>query len=272
MRIMRRIDKSCLAGMKSPVRCLMETHLGNSVFDIAPERSPEFDKALDNFDLIYCKERFWTCCADPKEREIYISRGTVELIWCASLAHFLFYSRFIGGKVFKQLTEIDPHADKNVAHSLLLLNWAIKCQLSGDTADDWPPEYPQPQLTPNDGAENAANELCLVSCAFLLHHELAHISGRHSDRGSSTAFALRFLLQPLSATSVSCRRSHERGLLNISAKHRQKSTPQSGVFSINTTRSKTMQRHSTLKSLIYSVVEHPVFVSISISKLENTYE
>lgn len=177
---MRRIDKSCLATMQSPVRHLMEVAVGNSLFQIAPERQREFAQILDNFDIVYTNERPWRCCADPSARKIFLSRGAVELLWCTARAHYLFYERFIQGKSFAvQSVEIDCASDPLVSESLVLLKWAINCQRDGNSADDWPPNLPIPLKTAPAGPDNAANEICLVSCAFLLHHELAHIRLNH---------------------------------------------------------------------------------------------
>jgi hypothetical protein len=158
----------------------MAEHLPNSIFTVAPERESEFDKSLDNFDLILSAGRPWRFCADPQRREIFVGRGAVELLWCASLAHFLFYSRLVGGRKIDRPTEIDPRSEPAVRSALDLLKWAIDCQLTKNTADDWPYNLPTPQGAPPDGAENAANELCLVSSAFMLHHELAHLNLLHS--------------------------------------------------------------------------------------------
>ena len=295
--------------MNSPIRHLMEVNVGNSFFNIAPERQAEFDQVLNNFDLIFVNQRLWKCCADPEpdKREIFLSRGAVELIWCSSLAHFLYYTRLIKGRKFDKPTEIDPHSDDKVEKSLNLVSWAIRCQpsetnppfllkpsdirnvqsfatllsrpsdrlttflyqslgtatrkelfsflksgkdpghicelivrdlngiiknehiknelglrhLSIRTETDdflkqlpegddvkylnrflledvfqseikpccirdnylsiWPAGLPCPQKTPQRFSdENVADELCLVTCAFLLHHELAHIRLGHS--------------------------------------------------------------------------------------------
>lgn len=167
--------------MQSPIRHLMQDNLPVSVFTIAPERKTEFDVSLDNFDLIYTNEGRWKFCADPFSREIFVSRGAVELIWCASLAHFLFYTRLIQNKKFDRPVEIDPHSDEGVSNALKLLAWAINCQLRNDNSDDWPANLPSPLKVPaKESDEHVADELCLVSCAFLLHHELAHIRLQHS--------------------------------------------------------------------------------------------
>lgn len=177
---MPRIDRSCLATMKSPIRFLMNKHVGDSVFKIAPEREREFGTTLTNFDLIYCNERPWKFCANPKTREIFVSRGAIELIWCASLGHLLFYERLIQGKRFDKPTQIDPQSDPEVRDALALLRWSLNCQLTKDNSDDWPPHLPCPlETTSKESNENFADEMCLVSCAFLLHHELAHIRHQH---------------------------------------------------------------------------------------------
>lgn len=179
---MRRIDRTCLAAMQSPVRHLMQDAIPNSVFTISPERQTEFGISLDNFDLIYSGERKWKFCAYPQRTppEVWVSRGAIELLWCASLGHFLFYTRLIQGKKFDKPTVIDPHSEPDVDKSMRLLRWAINCQLQNNELDSWPSvlpcPIPAPELLSN---ENVANELCLVSTAFLLHHELAHIRGNH---------------------------------------------------------------------------------------------
>jgi hypothetical protein len=168
--------------MRSPIRYLMADHLANSVFTIAPERLAEAETTLNDFDLIYTKDRRWKFCAYTQRspREVWVSRGAVELMWCASLAHFLFYTQMIQGRKFDRPTEIDPHSNRKVDKALKLLGWAIKCQLDNDEADDWPKGLPTPSQSPRkESDENVADELCLVSCAYFLHHELAHIRLKH---------------------------------------------------------------------------------------------
>jgi hypothetical protein len=175
--------------MQSPIRHLMADNLATSVFTIAPERQAEFDTTLNNFDLIYAGQRRWQFCAYPERTpgEVWVSRGAVELIWCASLAHFLFYTRLIQGRRFDRPAEIDPHFDPAVSNALHLLRWAIKCQLENNEADDWPPNLPRPlQSPPRESDENVADELCLVSCAYFLHHELAHIRLHHASGVNNT--------------------------------------------------------------------------------------
>jgi hypothetical protein len=162
---MPRIDRTCLATMNSPIRFLMERSVGDSVFRIAPEREREFTTALGNFDLIFINERPWKLCADPERREIFVSRGAVELVWCASLGHLVFYERLIQGKIIDK--PIDPQSGPVVRDSLQLLRWSCNCQLTGNNLDDWPSNLHRPLERPTAGSyEEFADELCLVSWAF----------------------------------------------------------------------------------------------------------
>jgi Peptidase U49 len=176
---MPRIDRSCLSAIKSPIRIIM-AKIADTVFTIAPERKSEFETGLGNFDLILVNQRAWKFCADPVRREIFVSRGAVELIWSASLAHFAFYTGVVQGKRFDQETEIDPKSDARVGTALSLLRWALLCQLSHQEADDWPNDLPRPLVNPAaESDENVADEICLATAAYLLHHELAHIRLGH---------------------------------------------------------------------------------------------
>lgn len=175
----RRLDRSCLATMKSPIRHVME-HLSGTPFSIAGERQAQFDTELGNFDLIYLPDRPWVFCAKPVTREIFVSRGAIELLWCSSLASFLFYTTAVAGRRFDAPGEIDLRSDPRLRAALDLLRWAMQCQNSGDLLDNWPPGLPQPLLNPTPlSDENVADELTLAAAGFLLHHELAHVRYGH---------------------------------------------------------------------------------------------
>ena len=167
--------------MQSPIRFLMDAHLENSIVNIAPERKAELNSFLGGFSLIYSGKRKWGFSADSLKKEISVSRGSVELLWCASLSHFVYYEHFFQGKLYNQPTVIDPNSDPRVFNALKLLHWAINNQKIGNEDDDWPPILPCPQQSAlKKSDENVADELCLVSCAFILHHELAHLRLNHS--------------------------------------------------------------------------------------------
>jgi hypothetical protein len=101
--------------MQSPIRFVMDG-LEDSIFTIAPERKYESEAALNNFDLIYLSDRAWGAFAKPADREIFISRGAVELIWSASLAHNSYYTRLIAGRNLKNRSSLIPNRTRQSAN------------------------------------------------------------------------------------------------------------------------------------------------------------
>lgn len=176
----RRLDRSCLETMRSPIRSVMR-HVPYAPFRIAQERIREFETELGDFDLILEPCRKWRFCADPVKREVFVSRGAIELLWCSSLAHFSFYTRVVQGKKFDAVGEVDLRADPILSSHLSLLRWSLGAQMNHDEGDDWPEHLPRPdENATRVSDENVADELTLAACGFLLHHELAHIRNRHS--------------------------------------------------------------------------------------------
>ena len=177
---MRYRDFSCLVTMRSPIRHIL-AHLDQTPFTVAPEREHEFDTELNDFKLIVVPQRKWKFCAEAPKREIWVSRGAVEVIWAASIANVAFYKHAVAGKRFDRPGEIDLQADAKIAVPLNTLCWALRCQTSGDESDDWPEELMQPVQDPPHASDlHLADEFCRGTCGFMLHHELAHIRGGHT--------------------------------------------------------------------------------------------
>jgi hypothetical protein len=166
--------------MRSPIRHIL-VHLDKTPFTIAPEREHEFDTKLNDFKLIVTPQRKWKFCADAPAREIYVSRGAVEVIWAASIANVSFYKHAVAGKRFDRPGVIALQADPKIAVPLNTLRWALGCQTSGNENDDWPTELAKPVQDPAHASDlHLADEFCLGTCGFMLHHELAHILGEHT--------------------------------------------------------------------------------------------
>jgi len=176
----RKIVAPCLKTMRSPVKHLMQTALPDSIFNIAPERIADEKEEFKKFTLFYTDHPEWSLWCDTNKRNLNISRGAVELIWCASLAHIIFYTECIMGKNFDHPTFIDFQSRPRTRDSLKLLGWAIDRECKKTGSDTWPQGLPCPSACPVDQSdEHIANEMCLASCAFLFHHELAHIRLKH---------------------------------------------------------------------------------------------
>ena len=180
MGAMRRRDISCLATMKSPIRHILAC-VDRTPFTIAPERAHEFDTELNDFSLILLPQRKWRFNCDAPTRQIWVSRGAVEIIWAASVANTVFYKHAVAGKQFDRPGEIDLQADPELSAPLNTLRWALGCQIRGDESDNWPEELVKPVLNPAYASDlHLADEFCLGTCGFMLHHELAHIRAGHT--------------------------------------------------------------------------------------------
>jgi hypothetical protein len=86
----------------------------------------------------------------------------------------------VQGKKIIQKTEINLHEDLEVKNAMRLLKWIYESWLNNENTP-WPDDLPKPIENPRKGImENVADELCLCSIAYLIHHELAHIRLHHS--------------------------------------------------------------------------------------------
>ena len=165
--------------MSSPIKDVM-AFLHRALANISPERNSEFETTYAHFTLEYLDTPKWVCCVDPKtRRHISLSRRVVEVMWCASYAYMVLYMKEIQGKEITSPKEIDLHKDLEIDQGMKVLKWAYENWINGEDKP-WPADLPQPVSAPETGSFlQVANELCLCSMAFILHHELAHIRLGH---------------------------------------------------------------------------------------------
>jgi hypothetical protein len=76
--------------------------------------------------------------------------------------------------------EVDLRAKPALEEAVQLLDWAFDSWLNGET-EAWPEGLPRPVAGPQTGSDHhVADELCLCATAYLLHHELSHLSLKHT--------------------------------------------------------------------------------------------
>ncbi len=180
---MRKINGKCLSTMISPIRYVMK-HIHDALVNIAPENKARFEREYPDFILEYIDTGKWIIEADTYTKKILLSRRVVEIFWAVSYGYTTFYTKVVQGKKIIQKTEINLHKDEEVKNSMLLLKWIYESWLNTED-NPWPSNLPKPIENPQKGTrENVADELCLCSMAYQIHHELAHIRLLHS--GGST--------------------------------------------------------------------------------------
>jgi len=121
---------------------------------------------------------------DTDKKHIKLSRRVVEIFWAVSYGYITFYTKVIQDKKIVTKTDINLHEDEEVRKAMLLLKWIYDSWLNNEDTS-WPDELPKPIENPKKGImENVADELCLCSIAYLIHHELSHISLHHSGKST----------------------------------------------------------------------------------------
>ena len=179
---MREIKGKCLLTMESPIRFVM-SHIHEAIVNIAPENKERFDNEYPDFILEYFDTDKWILEVDAS-KHISLSRRVVEIYWAVAYGYITFYTKIVQGKKIIQETEKNLHEDSEVKNAMLLLTWIYESWLN-NVDSPWPIDLPRPLENPKKGImENVADELCLCSIAYLIHHELAHVRLQHS--GSST--------------------------------------------------------------------------------------
>ncbi len=163
--------------LTSPIKYVIR-FLPHALANIAPEKYNELITHYMPLRLVADDTHIWKCCVDTKNREIKISRGLIEMLWCASYAYYLFYSKHVVGmSFFENRVAIDIQSDREVDQALQLLAWAYDRSTGLRQDVEWPPESPAPsENMPLGSFEAVASELCLCAVAVLLHHELAHLN------------------------------------------------------------------------------------------------
>lgn len=176
---MRRVKNSCVKNMKSPIHYLMN-YIPDALINVAPENKYKFEKEYPEFTLEFLDSKNWLLEVNPISRTIYLSRKVVEIFWAVSFGYFTFYKRVMSGKLITEPVIVDLTKDPELLKSVQLLNWIYHSWINNDS-EEWPDQLPKPiENPPMDSMEKVADELCLCSVAYLLHHELAHIRLLHS--------------------------------------------------------------------------------------------
>ena len=182
---MREIRGKCLETMYSPIRSVM-SHIQESLINIAPENKELFEKVYPDFILEYIDTPKWILNVEIDKKHIKLSRRVVEIFWSVSYGYITFYTKVIQSKKVVTKTDINLQENEEVKKATLLLKWVYESWLN-NVDDSWPDDLPKPIENPRKGImENVADELCLCSIAYLIHHELAHINLLHSGESSIT--------------------------------------------------------------------------------------
>lgn len=154
-----------------------------SLARIAPER---VDEMMDKFRALQ-----FSMNDEPglgffaREGKINLPLRGLEFLW--ALSHFMWELKTVNATSVGAVITFRDHP--SLVTAARLLKWAIGNELSRGTPLEWPASAPRPATTvarPSGAAWSSTetDELFFCSTAWILHHELAHISLNHQSHSA----------------------------------------------------------------------------------------
>lgn len=177
----RVFDDRELIGMISPVKQILK-NLFNIIINIAPEREAEFLSLFKELYLKVTDQPVGRAYCFPSSSYIEISRGLAEFCWSSAYSYLVLYD-YIIPFVSDNPSTLNLQEEEQMEKAVALINWGIGC-ISEDILQPWPTDLPQPKEVidgiPLEEPYNSAMVLSATALAFIVFHELGHISLGHT--------------------------------------------------------------------------------------------
>ncbi|MFW1969294.1 phage exclusion protein Lit family protein [Acinetobacter guillouiae] len=164
-----------------PIRFL-DNSVSKVVFQISEENSLQLYEFTNKKDVSieFSEENKFIFKVDIDENKIILPTIALERLWCACYTFYNVYIQYVSASEREDvLFEIGSNDD--LKESIILYNWSFD-QVTKEQKFEWPLDNIRPDLseTKND-IINITNELYLVSLAWIMHHELAHLKLDHTS-------------------------------------------------------------------------------------------
>lgn len=167
----------------------LATYVHGSLLLGAPERHEKIVEDLEGVSLKLTEQNSWVAHYSRQGPEIVVSWRTVETLWCVSYAMVVLMDRVLAESPNTHLPQ-DLTADSEVRAAMELLRWALDDLLNGKHGLFPTEKLPSRTILGIGTRANAADEVCLCACSFLLHHELSHhrLGHTHSSAGAGDQY------------------------------------------------------------------------------------
>lgn len=202
--------------MTSPILSL-SPDIERCPFLAAPERSPDLNALITSLGITLAFEHdtALTFSAFPKSKQVISPVVGMETLWC--VGHFAFVlNQEMSHDSKLGIYQFDSAANARRRGAADLLNCAYDCVRGGRQHFTWPNSLPQPSASPVRASdEHVANELFLISLAWILLHEIGHLSLGHiensptsvEDETQADSFATSWLLRDCTDPAIRQKRS-----------------------------------------------------------------
>jgi hypothetical protein len=165
--------------MNSPILSQLN-HIASSPYRIAPERQIELREIdfKEDLSIDFNEDCGFHFSVNPQTKVITTSIPTLEYFWACSYFHLVITYDYQQCKA-EGNDFFDTSKYQNTVVAIDLLKWA-RNNLSSSTRNEWPTNYPHPSENLQiKTLEHSANELFLCGVAWIIHHEIAHITQKH---------------------------------------------------------------------------------------------
>lgn len=158
-------------------------HLRHHIAECASKISPTNAEALRTFaeqkglSIEYRDERGFKIRVRLDTHVIILPLGALNYLWCSAHLFYGLYKAHTEGQE-KGATVLDLRGNEDLSGAIDLWNWSR--QALRTEGAHWPSGAPRPSLDHQPGdSVYWANEFFLLSLAWILHHERAHVELEH---------------------------------------------------------------------------------------------
>ncbi|MGQ0699718.1 MAG: phage exclusion protein Lit family protein [Panacagrimonas sp.] len=164
--------------MHSPLRHFIPV-IAKSVERIAPELADSLPSAAGPLELRFKQAPEFVCEASLAHREILITTGALELLWCGAFASIVLQREYEKSVASGQ-THFHCASSRNARNAINLFRWCLEKTINKKVSN-WPAGMPLPITNPKKRTDgHLANEIFLCAIAWIFHHEIARIRFQHS--------------------------------------------------------------------------------------------
>ena len=115
---------------------------------------------------------------DPNRKQIILPITALEYLWACTFYYIVLYQECVKAQS-EGCVDFDlERLNDRLRRAEQLFNWAYK-NINNNKLEDWPHNLPSPDASLNCDI-NVANELFLCALAWIIHHEIAHVTLKHN--------------------------------------------------------------------------------------------
>jgi hypothetical protein len=165
--------------MRSPIFAL-ERAIAGCAFKIAPEREQELAKLRDRHQIVLqpVDERGFGIRVNPASGVVTLPVASLEYLWACTYQYLIVYQEMVDAQR-AGLPRLDLAGSPRLRTAEALYSWA-RNNLDGDGKRPWPDDLPSPTVPQDrDGYVPFANEIFVAALAWMIHHEIAHVTLGH---------------------------------------------------------------------------------------------